>query len=1053
MCALMYNAGMYSKMSEIQHRLNAFDDFAKTIENKRIALYGIGVNAREILARYPQLHIVGVMDEKTSKQYVYGKKVLREEEVLALRVEVIVVASQIAPLQEIFYRISAFCNANRIGLYDMYGDDLFELFYRLVENQSTLCVRTKEVLKETVDEYDIVSFDLLGTTLSAGIGFKDRIWWEVADKNRDIIANPLDFVEFRTRLENGFPRERYEYDLEKIYSAYTVGTSISDEQLKELINCEKECTVKSFILSPQITEILIHLKSRKKQVFLIADSFFSAKEIEEILENMHIGGLGKVISSFDMACGKVDGLYHMLALEGKKWLHIGENDITDGLSVLINGGDIFLLKKEDNLSESSDYYDIFRQIRKWYDEGKTREIYNYGSNSLYETICRMELLDPFIYCNDENNREGAVANLKKLQFDDPEQPLVSIVIPVYNQFAFTYNCLSSILENTKGIPYEIIVADDHSGDMTVALPKIVCGIHVIRNNKNMRFLKNCNNAAAYARGKYILFLNNDTYVLPGWLKELLSIAENDENVGMVGSKLIYPDGRLQEAGGIVWSDASAWNFGYGQMSGAPVYNYVKEADYISGASIMIRRDLWEEIGGFDEHFAPAYYEDTDLAFEVRKHGHKVIYTPFSQVVHFEGISNGKDTDTGLKAYQVANREKLLKKWKKVLESDHFDNGSSLFVAKDRSRGKKHILVVDHYIPQYDHDAGGRCTYMYLKAFIAMGMQVTFIGDNFAYTMPYAQELLKMGVEILYGNYNKLHIEEWLKNNLIYFDFVYLQRPHISVKYIDIVKKYSDAKVFYFAHDLHHLRLERQYQITGDSEALRESQKWKKVETELFEKADIGHVVGDYEQKHMQEIMPWKPIRNIPLYIFDALYSKPSKPFEERKDILYVGGFGHPPNVDAVMWFAREVFPGILSKMPDIKWHIVGNKPTEEIQALACDNIIVEGFVSDAKLEQLYGTCRLAVVPLRVGAGVKGKIIEAAYYQMPVVTTDIGAEGISQEERALVVENDPKKMVDTICELYHDCESLREYAVRERALIENHYMLKNAIEVLKTDMEI
>ena len=169
--------------------------------------------------------------------------------------------------------------------------------------------------------------------------------------------------------------------------------------------------------------------------------------------------------------------------------------------------------------------------------------------------------------------------------------------------------------------------------------------------------------------------------------------------------------------------------------------------------------------------------------------------------------------------------------------------------------------------------------------------------------------------------------------------------------------------------------------------------------------------------------------------------------------MYVGGFGHPPNIDAVLWFAKEVFPKVLEKHPDMVWHVVGNKPTEEILALQGRNIVIEGFVSDDRLERFYNSCRLAVVPLRVGAGVKGKIIEAAYYQLPVVTTSIGAEGISEDENALIVENGADGMAERICELYDDIAGLEEISRRERNLIENHYLLKNAIEILEMDMRL
>ena len=649
-------------------------------------------------------------------------------------------------------------------------------------------------------------------------------------------------------------------------------------------------------------------------------------------------------------------------------------------------------------------------------------------------------------------RKNKIEDYEKLTFNEYENPKVSIIIPVYNQFEYTYLCLKSILEKTiDDISYEIIIADDCSTDLTKNIGQCISGIKVIRNKKNLKFLLNCNNAAKTAKGQYILFLNNDTQVQEHWLKPLVDLIESKQDIGMVGSKLVYPDGLLQEAGGILWKDGSAWNYGNRQNPSNPEYNYVKEVDYISGASIMIKHDLWNEIGGFDERFVPAYCEDSDLAFEVRKHGYKVMYQPLSVVIHFEGISNGTDVSTGIKAYQVENSIKFKEKWKDVLEKEHFENGQNVYLAKDRGQLRKQILVIDHYVPNYDKDAGGKNTYMYIKMFLKKGMKVTFIGDNYAKPEPYSTELNQLGVEILYGNWYYTNHEEWMKQNLKFFNYIYLQRPHISSKYIDIVKKYATGKIIYFAHDLHHIRLYREYLITHDENTLKESKHWEEVEMKLFSLADVGHVVGSYEQKIMQEKFPNKPIRNIPIYIYDKI-PMVEKDFSKRKNIMFVGGFGHGPNVDGTIWFYNEVFNKILKEIPDIKWHIVGSKITDNIKKLASDNIIIDGFLSDEELAKLYGECRIAVVPLRVGAGVKGKIIEAAYYQIPVVTTSVGAEGIDEKIGSFIYNDDPDKMASLIINLYNDYERLREMSDNGKKLIDKYYNENCALDVLSKDID-
>jgi len=639
-------------------------------------------------------------------------------------------------------------------------------------------------------------------------------------------------------------------------------------------------------------------------------------------------------------------------------------------------------------------------------------------------------------------------------FKQVSNPLVSIIIPVHNQWSYTYSCLTAILENTSNISYEIIVADDVSNDETININQYVQNIKAIRNDKNLGFLLNCNNAAKYAQGKYILFLNNDTNVQVDWLKHLVDLIESDESIGMVGSKLIYADGRLQEAGGIIWRDASGWNYGRCDDANKSEYNYVKEVDYISGASIMIRSSLWEKIGGFDERYVPAYFEDADLAFEVRNAGYRVVYQPKSVVVHFEGISNGTDIKQGIKSYQVKNQEKFIEKWKSTLESDHYPNSQDVFWAKDRSKNKKTIIVIDHYVPHYDKDAGGKCTYQYLKLFLEMGLHVIFLGDNFFKHEPYATQLEQQGIQVLYGEWYKHHIQEWLIDNSQYIDYAYLNRPHIAIQYINILKKYFKAKIIYFGHDLHYLREQRQYDIEKNPELLKSSQEWKKMEFDLFEKADVIHVVGSYEQAVIQREFPSKNIRNIPLYIYnnDELNQETRK-CEDTKDILYVGGFNHKPNVDAVVWFVQEIFPLILAEKPNIKFYVVGSSPPDMIRELATENIRITGFISDEELRKYYEQCRIVVVPLRYGAGVKGKVVEAMYYQVPIVTTSIGAEGLEQVENILTIADDAKGFAENVVRLYNDSSQIMRISLMSHEYVREVFSTKNAIQVIGHDINV
>lgn len=651
-----------------------------------------------------------------------------------------------------------------------------------------------------------------------------------------------------------------------------------------------------------------------------------------------------------------------------------------------------------------------------------------------------------------DKQEKQYSDYEKLYVPQWEIPVVSIVIPAYNHFEYTYLCIRSILKYTEQIPYEIILADDCSTDLTVQIEEIVEGLHTIHNSKNLRFLRNCNNAAEYACGEYILFLNNDTQVQENWLPPLIELIEKEPNAGLVGAKLIYPDGRLQEAGGILWRDGSAGNYGNRSNPNQPEFNYVKDADYVTGACMLISRHLWKEIGGFDERFVPAYCEDSDLALEVRKRGYRVLYQPRSIVVHFEGVSNGSDLSTGQKTYQIKNQVKLREKWKEDLERDYFERDKTVFRAREHGMHQKTLLMIDHYVPRFDQDAGSKTVFQYIQLFRGQGYHITFIGDNFYPYQPYTQILQQMGVEVLYGPTYKKNWINWLRENGREIQYVFLNRPHISEKYVDVLRKMTNARIIYYGHDLHFLREQREYEQTGCEEVLKSSKQWKKRELALMRKVDISYYPSHVEEDIIHQIAPDICVKSIPAYLFTNVSPKKFFP-EDRKNILFIGGFAHRPNVDAVIWLAQEIMPRLQQMLPEVVVYVLGSHPPEILRKLESKQLHIKGFVTEEELYQFYSTCRLDIVPLRYGAGIKGKVIEAMRFGLPIITTTVGAEGLKGTDDFLIQVDEAESFASKIVELYNDFPRLKEMSAKSIQYIAEQFSPSNAVNRIGADFDM
>ena len=572
-----------------------------------------------------------------------------------------------------------------------------------------------------------------------------------------------------------------------------------------------------------------------------------------------------------------------------------------------------------------------------------------------------------------------------------DNPTVSIIIPTYGQVDTTLACLQSIAQHAPRCRIEVIVVDDaYVGDEDPSVLRDVAGIHLIRNDTNLGFLRSCNQAARVAKGRYLHLLNNDTELRADSIDALADLLDTRPNVGLVGSKLLFSDGRLQEAGGIIWNDGSGWNYGRGDDPSRSDYNYIREVDYCSAASIMIRAELFHELGGFDEAFAPAYYEDTDLAFRVRAHGMQVMYEPRSVVIHHEGVSHGTDLTSGVKAHQVINQRLMIDRWGSTFNKEHYPNGQHVLRARDRARTCKVILIIDHYVPEPDRDAGSRSTMGLLDSLVDLGWVVKFFPHNRAYSPVYTVALERRGIEVIDHRWPG-GLRDWLRQNGDDLDHLMVMRPHIAAEVLSDIMGTTGAALCYYGHDLHFVRMRHQADVEENPGALHDAIAMERLERQIWRNFDVVIYLSEYEAATVREISPGTLARSIVGFCFDT-YSVRTHPPEER-NILFVAGFAHPPNVDAAVFLINTVLPLLEREVGPVKVMLAGSNPTETVRALGGPNVEVTGYVSDDQLNALYDKFRVAVVPLRFGAGVKGKVVEALSHGVPLVTTSVGAQGI------------------------------------------------------------
>lgn len=642
-----------------------------------------------------------------------------------------------------------------------------------------------------------------------------------------------------------------------------------------------------------------------------------------------------------------------------------------------------------------------------------------------------------------------------LAFDEHEAPLVSILVTSYGGFDQTRACLESIRDAGAGVPFEIVLVEDASGDVEMDRFATVPGLRYQRNDANLGFLRSVNAALPLLRGEYVHLLNNDTVVRPGWLDALLRSFALFGDCGMTGSMLVYPDGRLQEAGAIVWSDGNGCNVGRGGDATDPAHASAREVDYVSGASVMLRTSVFRELGGFDERYAPAYYEDTDLAFRLREQGMRTYYQPASVVVHQEGLSHGTDATEGGKAWQVRNQVVFRERWAGELQRAQMAPGEHVFLARSRAQLKKTVLVVDALPPHTDADAGSRAMWEFMRQLWLHGLEVKFWSHQRETDKRHLDLLAMHAIEVVGNGGGGRAFEAWMQAHGRYLDYVVLSRPHVANDTINDVRRHSDAGVLYYGHDVHYLRLQLQRDVTGDASLDAGVRSVRALEEGIWRASDAIFYPSAEETAHVRAWLEARALparaETMPLFAWDT-FPEATLNGTTRDSVLFVGGFAHAPNADGIVWFAKEVWPTVRRERPDLRLVIVGAGPTVEVSALAGEGIEVTGMLTDAELHEAYDRARVAVAPLRFGAGVKGKVVEAMRYGVPCVTTTVGAQGLG-EAAGLLVADDPATLATCVCMLAGDDGAWSRASTAAQEFVRARYSPQAVRSVLEGVMDL
>ena len=614
-----------------------------------------------------------------------------------------------------------------------------------------------------------------------------------------------------------------------------------------------------------------------------------------------------------------------------------------------------------------------------------------------------------------------------------DEPRVSVLLLTQKDPGLLRGCLRSLAQHLPAsIPAEVLVLCNGATPEVVAVAqREVTGARVFVSTVNLGFGGGNDRLAREARGELLLLLNDDAEVEAGWLEPLVQTLDEHPRAAAVGSRILFPDGRVQEAGSVLFDDGSTAPVGRGLPPGSGAYAFRRRVDFTSANSLLLRRTAYDEVGGFDPRFYPAYYEDVDLALALRTAGWSWLYDGRSRIRHQESAS----TTTHYKHWLFArNITTVREKWGPQLAEQlpRPEGGgpdgpepTTLLPHVAKARGDlPRVLIVDDLLPLPGLGAGA-----VLMHELAVQAGLERYAISLAATKHEGADPVSvagLGVDVVLGD-----LAAHLADPAYRYDAVLICRPGNFDPVAPLLAQHqSQAAVLYVAEALFSRRLEREAALlpadAPEAQALRaEAVQVRATEERIVRSVDRVVAVSSIEAAVLREVDGGAPVdlvapRQPELQLTPAA-------LQDRAAMAFVASWtarGFSPNSDAFWWLAREVLPSVLSEVPWSRLRVTGAHPPDDITAVAGPHIDLTGYLPS--LTELYATVRVVVAPDRFGAGLKIKTLEALQHGVPVVATTIGAEGIDVPPglTPMVVTDDPAEFAAAVVRLLTDNDEWR-----------------------------